>query len=68
MTVAKISAIGKVLRGVSWDKLDATDVSRPGYLPILRAGNIGNGLNINDDLVWVPASNVSAEQSIRAGR
>lgn len=67
MTVAKISAIGKVLRGVSWDKLDAMDVSRPGYLPILRAGNIGNGLNIDDDLVWVPASKVSAEQSIRAG-
>ncbi len=67
MSTASISAIGKVIRGVSWDKGDASDTSRLDYLPILRAGNIGLGLNINDDLVWVPASNVSSEQKIRAG-
>lgn len=66
MSTASISAIGKVIRGVSWDKGDATDTPRPDYLPILRAGNIGNELNTTSDLVWVPASNVSAEQKIRA--
>lgn len=67
MTTARISAIGKVIRGVSWDKNDATDTLRPDYLPILRAGNIGNELNTESDLVWVPASNVGSEQRIQAG-
>lgn len=67
MSTATISTIGKVIRGVSWDKDDATDTPRTDYLPILRAGNIGNNLNTESDLVWVPASNVSNEQRIRAG-
>lgn len=67
MSIASISTVGKVIRGVSWDKDDAIDTPRPDYLPILRAGNIGNELNTTSDLVWVPASNVSAEQKIRAG-
>lgn len=67
MTTARISVIGKVIRGVSWDKNDATDTKRPDYLPILRAGNIGNELNTESDLVWVPASNVGSEQRIQAG-
>lgn len=67
MTSASISTIGKVIRGVSWDKDDASDSPRANYLPILRAGNIGNDLNIASDLVWVPASNIGPEQKIRAG-
>lgn len=67
MTTARIAAIGKVIRGVGWDKNDATDTKRPDYLPILRAGNIGNDLNTESDLVWVPASNVGSEQRIQAG-
>ena len=67
MSTSSISAIGKVIRGVSWDKADASGTPRPDYLPILRAGNISSSLNIQDDLVWVPASKVSAEQKMRAG-
>lgn len=67
MSTARISAIGKVIRGVSWDKDDASDTPRADYLPILRAGNIGSELNTESDLVWVPASNVGTEQKIRAG-
>ena len=67
MSVATIATIGKVIRGVSWDKADASDSSRSDYLPILRAVNIGNGLNTEEDLVWVPSKNVSADQKIRAG-
>jgi type I restriction enzyme S subunit len=66
MSSCTISSIGKVIRGVSWDKADASDTQLTDYLPILRAGNIGADLNIKDDLVWVPASNVSDEQKIRA--
>ena len=67
MSNARISTIGKVIRGVSWDKDDATDTPRPDYLPILRAGSIGNDLNTESDLVWVPSSNVSTEQRMRSG-
>lgn len=67
MSTATISNLGKVIRGVSWDKDDATDTPRSDYLPILRAGNIGYDLDMEGDLVWVPSSNVSAEQRIQAG-
>ena len=67
MTTVRIADIANVIRGVSWDKNEATDTPRDGYLPILRAGNIGDVLNTDDDLVWVPSSNVSDVQRIRAG-
>ncbi|MFP5511236.1 MAG: restriction endonuclease subunit S [Alphaproteobacteria bacterium] len=67
MTTCRIADIAKVIRGVSWDKSEASDAARDGYLPILRAGSIGDVLNIADDLVWVPSSNVSDVQRIRAG-
>ncbi len=67
MTTARIAEIANVIRGVSWDKSEATDTPRDGYLPILRAGNIGDVLNTNDDLVWVPSSNVSSVQRIQEG-
>lgn len=67
MTAVRIADIADVVRGVSWDKSEASDAPREGYLPILRAGNIGDVLTTDDDLVWVPSSNVSAIQSIRAG-
>jgi type I restriction enzyme S subunit len=67
MTTARIADIAHVIRGVSWDKNEAADAPRDDNLPILRAGNIGDVLNTDDDLVWVPSSNVSATQRIRAG-
>ena len=67
MTPVRIADIADVVRGVSWDKSEASDMPREGYLPILRAGHIGDVLTTDDDLVWVPSSNVSAIQSIRAG-
>ena len=67
MIAVRIADIADVIRGVSWDKNEASDATREGYLPILRAGNIGDVLNTDDDLVWVPSSNVSAIQRIRAG-
>lgn len=67
MTTVRIADIAKVIRGVSWDKNEASDAARDGYLPILRAGSIGDVLNIDDGLVWVPSSNVSDVQRIHAG-
>ncbi len=67
MTAVRIANIADVIRGVSYDKDEVTDAPRDNYLPILRAGNIGDELNTDDDLVWVPSANVSSAQSIRAG-
>jgi len=38
-----------------------------GLLPILRAGNIGTQLNLEDDLVYVPATYVTKEQLLKEG-
>lgn len=67
MNQVRISDIAEVIRGVSYDKVEASDGPRDGFLPILRAGNISDVLKIDDDLVWVPATYVSTIQRIRAG-
>jgi len=37
---------------------EAHDLPMPGFVPILRAGNIGDGLDLENDLLWVPSSRV----------
>ena len=69
MNLQKV-AFGEVcdfVRGVSFDGDEAIDVSKEGYVPILRAGNIGDELYIQDDLVWVPEKRVSEEQYFQVG-
>jgi type I restriction enzyme S subunit len=69
MTMQKV-AFGEVcdfVRGVSFDGDDAIDVPQKGYVPILRAGNIGDELYVHDDLVWVPEERVSKEQYFQVG-
>ena len=57
--------LAEQVRGVSYGKEDASSTPRPGYLPVLRAGNITDeGLRF-DDLVFVPAERISAKQRIR---
>jgi type I restriction enzyme S subunit len=60
------SEVFQVVRGVSYKKGDATDSPVDGSLPILRANNIGKGLNF-ENLVYVPTSNIGAEQLLRDG-
>jgi len=67
MSITTVAEIAKVIRGVSYDKAYVIDAPRPEFIPILRAGNIGNSLNTTDDLVWVPAKNISTDQLIQAG-
>lgn len=69
MTVPKV-ALGEVcgfVRGVSFDGKESIDVAKEGYVPILRAGNIGDDLYIHEDLVWVPEKRVSKEQYFQVG-
>ena len=56
-----------VIRGVSFEKNEAMTTARPGYLPILRAGNIQDELLLDRDLIWVPPGRVSPIQRLQAG-
>jgi type I restriction enzyme S subunit len=63
--LVRIGEIAEQLRGVTFAKSEA--ISRPasGYLPVLRATNIGDdGLNF-DDLVYVPSERVALKQWVR---
>ena len=63
--LVRVCESAEQLRGVTYSKSDASSTPRPGYLPVLRAGNITeDGLNF-DDLVFVPAEHISAKQKIR---
>jgi len=55
-----------VVRGVTYQKADASDSPRNDYLPILRANNIRTTVNF-DDLVYVPGGLVREEQVLRPG-
>ena len=63
--VVRVCELAEQLRGVTYGKSDASSTSRPGYLPVLRAGNITEGGLTFGDLVFVPAERISAKQKIR---
>ncbi len=53
------------LSGVTYAKEDASTTYKPGYLPILRAGNITDEGLVFNDLVFVPAERISDRQKLR---
>lgn len=53
------------IRGVTFDKAETTNRHEVGMIPILRAGNIGDELDSQNDLIWVPENLVSEEQRLR---
>lgn len=61
----KVSELAEQVRGVSYGKDDASDSPQPGYLPVLRAGNITDDGLVFDDLVFVPRERISEKQKIR---
>ncbi|GEM74659.1 restriction endonuclease subunit S [Vibrio sagamiensis] len=63
---AQFSSFSELLRGVSYKKHEAFTESKEGYVPILRANNIGDELNFND-LVYVPEDKVTQNQKIQEG-
>ena len=64
-SLVPVAELAEQIRGVSYDKNDASTTPRPGYLPVLRAGNIADDGLVFNDLVYVPAGRVSAKQRIR---
>jgi type I restriction enzyme S subunit len=65
-TRCSLGDVVEIVRGVSYEKADARNTPAAGFVPILRANNIGEKLNF-DDLVYVPESRVSDEQRLRVG-
>jgi type I restriction enzyme, S subunit len=63
--IARVADLAEQIRGVSYDKEDASSTPRAGYLPVLRAGNITDDGLVFDDLVFVPAERISDKQRIR---
>lgn len=64
--VARVGDLAEQIRGVTFPKSEAVRLPREGYLPVLRAGNIGDGgLDLSDDLVYVPASRIHEKQMLR---
>jgi type I restriction enzyme S subunit len=61
-----VGAVAKYVRGVTYQKEHARNQPEEGLLPVLRANNIGAGLNF-EDLVYVPSRFVSSEQLLRDG-
>jgi len=62
---ARVADLAEQIRGVTYAKEDAASNPRPGYLPVLRAGNIADDGLVFDDLVFVPAGRITPTQKIR---
>ncbi len=56
----------RVIRGVTYKKENAAAQEKDGFVPILRATNINDGLTFAD-LVYVPPTCVSQDQMLQAG-
>jgi type I restriction enzyme S subunit len=59
-------SIHDLVRGVTYTKSDVAESQGPGYLPILRANNIGASLNFENP-VYVRSSRVGPDQMLRRG-
>jgi restriction endonuclease S subunit len=55
------------VRGVSFQNGDARTNAEAGFIPLLRAGNIANNLDLENDLIWVPERLTAHEQKLQKG-
>ena len=55
-----------IIRGVTYKKHEALTDPAEGYVPLIRATNIGRSLDF-DDLYFVPAARVSDDRRLRRG-
>jgi type I restriction enzyme, S subunit len=63
----ELGQVATVVRGVTFDKGEASDTPDADRTPILRAGNIAEELHTESDLVWVPSARVKTDQLLRNG-
>jgi len=65
--MVELEEVCNFIRGVTFKKSDSEFKKTAENLPILRAGNIGNHLNTEDNLIWVSKALVSKEQLLQVG-
>lgn len=63
--LVRVGDLAQQIRGVTYSKSEAAGAHAPGFLPVLRAGNITNHGLTYTDLVFVPESRVNPRQKIR---
>jgi len=63
----KLGDICDLVRGVTFKRSDAGFTPAGEHLPILRAGNIGDQLDTENNLVWIPQHLVSQDQLLQVG-
>jgi type I restriction enzyme, S subunit len=63
--VTSLQDVADLIRGVTYTKPEAKDRPHPGYIPLLRATNIGNELATESGLLYVPSERVSAAQLLQ---
>jgi type I restriction enzyme S subunit len=61
-----LGELASVIRGVTYQKEEARATAAVGFVPLLRATNIGASLDL-DDVLWVPASRVKPLQRLQVG-
>jgi type I restriction enzyme S subunit len=64
-TNSLIGDVAEFVRGVTYQKSDARNQAEEGYIPLIRATNIGNESITYDEFVFVPRNVVKSEQLIR---
>ncbi|HEX7991829.1 MAG TPA: restriction endonuclease subunit S [Stenotrophomonas sp.] len=62
-----LSEVCRIVRGVTYNKSQASDLPNDGMVPVLRANNIQPPTISYDDLVFVPETCVSQDQMIIPG-
>jgi type I restriction enzyme S subunit len=63
----ELSEVAQIIRGITYKREQSANLPGEGFLPVLRATNI-TGIALNfDELVYVPAENVSSVQILIAG-
>lgn len=65
--VVKVGSISEQIRGVTYDKAEATKSPAPGMTPILRANCITESGLVFEDLVYVPQQRISSKQVLKPG-
>ena len=65
MSKQRLDSVAKVIRGVTFSKAEGTTVPSNDRLPVIRAGSIQRSLLLDEGQIWVPASKIKPQQTIK---